>query len=75
MKVNIGTADRVTRAIIGVVIVGLGFHYRSWWGLVGILPLITAVVRFCPGYVPFDLSTCRCEAQKPPAAPDAPKQA
>jgi hypothetical protein len=69
MKVNIGTADRVIRVIVGVVIVGLGFHYRSWWGLVGLLPLLTAAVRRCPAYVPFGISTCRCEAEKPPAAP------
>ena len=74
MKVNIGTVDRVIRVIIGVVIVGLGICLRSWWGLVGLLPLLTAAVRICPAYVPFGFSTCPCEAEKPPAPAEAPKQ-
>jgi hypothetical protein len=74
MKVNIGTVDRVIRVIVGVVIVGLGIRCRSWWGLIGLLPLLTAAVRICPAYVPFGFNTCPCESEKPPAPPEAPKQ-
>ncbi len=74
MKANIGTVDRVIRVIAGLVIIGLGIYGRSWWGLIGLLPLLTAVVRFCPAYVPFGLSTCPCETEKP-APPDGPKAA
>ena len=70
MKANIGTVDRVIRVIVGLVIIALGVFGRSWWGLIGLLPLLTAVVRFCPAYVPFGLSTCPCETEKaaPPPA-------
>ena len=75
MKANIGTVDRVIRVIAGLVIIGLGVYGRSWWGLLGLLPLLTAAVRFCPAYVPFGLSTCPRETPKPPEAPGGPKPA
>ncbi|MDD2763292.1 MAG: DUF2892 domain-containing protein [Opitutaceae bacterium] len=75
MKANIGTADRVVRIIIGLAIIGVGICYRSWWGLIGLLPLLTAAVRFCPAYVPFGISTCKAEGEKPPVPPGGPKPA
>jgi hypothetical protein len=69
MKTNIGTIDRVIRIIVGVVILGAGYYYKSWWGLVGLLPLLTAVFRFCPGYVPFGFSTCPKNADQPAQPP------
>jgi len=58
MKTNIGSIDRVIRIIVGIGILGAGYYYKSWWGLVGIVPLLTAFVGFCPAYLPFGLSTC-----------------
>ena len=75
MTTNIGTVDRVVRVVVGLVIIGVGICFRSWWGLIGLLPLLTAVVRFCPVYVPFGISTCKTEAQKPPIPPGGPKPA
>jgi len=57
MKPNIGPLDRALRLIIGLVILGLGYVNGSWWGLVGLLPILTAVIRFCPAYCPFKLNT------------------
>ncbi|HVT72444.1 MAG TPA: DUF2892 domain-containing protein [Lacunisphaera sp.] len=58
MKANIGSIDRVTRIIVGLGLLGAGWYFKSWWGLIGFLPLLTAVIRFCPAYVPFGVSTC-----------------
>jgi hypothetical protein len=58
MKTNVGSIDRVIRVIAGFAILGAGYYFKSWWGLVGVGPLLTAVFRFCPAYVPFGLSTC-----------------
>lgn len=58
MKTNIGTADRVVRIIAGVAILAAGYFVGSWWGLIGLLPILTAVVRICPAYLPFGMSTC-----------------
>jgi hypothetical protein len=59
MKQNIGSTDRVFRVVLGLAIIAFGLIYQSWWGLVGIVPLITATVRVCPAYIPFGISTCK----------------
>jgi hypothetical protein len=60
-----GAADRAVRAILGVAILGLGLGRGAWWGWLGLIPLGTALVGWCPGYVPFGLSTCRTKTTKP----------
>jgi hypothetical protein len=71
MTTNIGTADRIIRIIIALGFFGAGLYFKSWWGLVGFGPLLTAIVRFCPAYLPFGLKTCREKSPgttPPPAA-------
>lgn len=58
MKPNVGGIDRILRIILGLGLLGAGFYFKSWWGLVGLLPILTAVVRFCPAYLPLGLNTC-----------------
>ena len=65
MKVNVGSIDRVIRIIAGVAILGAGYYFKSWWGLVGLGPILTGIIRFCPAYVPFGLSTCKTNAEPP----------
>ncbi len=57
MKCNVGATDRLVRIIAGLVILLLGLVYKNWWGLVGLIPLLTGIFRFCPLYVPFKIST------------------
>jgi hypothetical protein len=62
MTVNEGTLDRAIRVVIGVVLLSLVFvGPQTLWGLVGIAPLLTGIVGFCPGYKLFGLSTCPVE--------------
>jgi len=58
IKCNMGKVDRIVRIIIGLVILAIGIAFRSWWGVVGIFLLLTAVIRWCPAYLPFGISTC-----------------
>ena len=58
MKANVGSLDRALRLIAGLALLGAGYYFKSWWGLIGIIPLLTAVFRFCPAYVPLGLSSC-----------------
>lgn len=58
MKPNVGSIDRTLRFLLGLALLGAGYYFKSWWGLVGVVPLLTATFRFCPAYVPFGLSTC-----------------
>lgn len=57
MKTNIGTTDRTLRLIAGIAILAAGAYFKSWWGLVGLIPLATASIRFCPVYLPFGFSS------------------
>ena len=57
MKANIGKADRIIRFILGAVIIALGFYFQSWWGAVGIVPFLTALVNHCPSYNLIGVST------------------
>jgi hypothetical protein len=58
MKANVGGFDRVLRALVGLSLLGAGLYFKSWWGLVGLVPLSTAIFRFCPAYLPIGLNTC-----------------
>jgi uncharacterized membrane protein YccF (DUF307 family) len=66
MKTNLGTIDRVVRLVIGLFVLALGYYFQSWWGLIGLVPLLTAIFRFCPVYVPFGLNTCEAKKEAPP---------
>lgn len=57
MTCNMGKADRIIRGILGVAILGAGLYFRSWWGLIGIIPLGTSIIGWCPLYVPFKINT------------------
>lgn len=59
MKSNVGSADKVIRIILGLVIGAAGFYFKSWWGLVGIIPIVTSLINWCPIYLPFGISTCK----------------
>jgi hypothetical protein len=63
MSVNVGTADRIIRVIIGLALLAyaiqLGFPDTGWnWvGWIGIMPLLTAVLGNCPLYSVLGMST------------------
>lgn len=59
MHPNVGKTDRSIRIVLGVFILGLGFFFGTYWGLIGLIPLATAYLRWCPAYLPFRLSTTR----------------
>lgn len=61
LQPNVGRKDRLIRIVAGVVIVALGLFFKSWWGLIGLLPIATAVLRWCPAYAPLGISTCEAE--------------
>lgn len=58
MDKNMGNTDRIIRAVIGLVIITLGFVYQSWLGAIGLIPLITAGIGFCPLYKILGFKSC-----------------
>ncbi|WP_201564858.1 DUF2892 domain-containing protein [Psychrobacter sp. CMS30] len=59
MEINVGSTERLLRIIVGVVIIGLGLYFQSWWGVVGLIPLLTGLFRFCPLYKMLGMNTCK----------------
>jgi len=57
MKCNVGKTDRLLRIVSGLAIILAGVALQSWWGAVGLVPLLTGIVRWCPAYVPLGIST------------------
>ena len=52
IKQNVGKMDKMVRVIAGVVLVilGLSLEGMSWLGFVGLVPLVTAALGYCPAY-------------------------
>ena len=58
MQHNVGTIDRALRVIIGLGLISLVFiGPKTYWGWIGLLPLILAFVRFCSLYKIICIST------------------
>ncbi len=57
MEVNVGKTDKLMRFIVAIVIAIAGFYFKSWWGLVSIVPLLTALISFCPLYKILGITT------------------
>ncbi|MDP2366959.1 DUF2892 domain-containing protein [Rhodoferax sp.] len=59
MKLNVGGVDRIARIVIGLVLLGLAASGTvGWWGWLGIVPLATGAIGWCPPYAIFGFSTC-----------------
>ncbi|MCU7947174.1 MAG: DUF2892 domain-containing protein [Candidatus Thiodiazotropha sp. (ex Cardiolucina cf. quadrata)] len=62
MKHNVGGIDRTLRIIVGLVVIGWGVYAQNWWGAIGLIPLLTCVIGWCPAYLPFGLSSCKIDS-------------
>jgi len=59
MKANVGTLDRAARLVIGAGLITLtASGVVGAWGYVGVIPLITAAMGFCPLYALIGVSSC-----------------
>ncbi len=59
MEKNVGGVDRILRIIVGLGLISLVFvGPLTPWGWIGIIPLMSAIVGFCPAYRLIGLSTC-----------------
>ena len=60
MKQNIHNIERVIRIVAGLGIVSLVFvGPQSPWGWLGLVPLVTGAIGWCPPYALFGFSTCK----------------
>lgn len=59
MKKNVGGVDRITRVVAGFGILSLAFiGPQSPWAYLGLVPLLTGIVGWCPPYQIMGFSTC-----------------
>jgi Protein of unknown function (DUF2892) len=59
MKSNVGQKDATVRMVLGILIALAGFYFKSWWGLLAFVPLLTAYFNFCPLYKLLGINTCK----------------
>jgi hypothetical protein len=58
-KTNEGRIDRILRVIAGLALIALVFiGPQTNWGWVGLVPLITGLVGWCPAYTLLGIRTC-----------------
>jgi hypothetical protein len=70
MKTNEAGIDRGLRVVIGLVLLSLVFiGPQTAWGWIGLVPLLTGVIGFCPLYRLIGVDTCRLAGCSRPAAP------
>lgn len=63
MKSNVGGFDRILRLVVGIALVALAATGTvGVWGYLGIVPIATAALGWCPAYLPFGISTCKTRA-------------
>ena len=60
MVANVGCIDRAARIAAGLILIGLTLSGQiGMWGWIGIVPLVTGIVRFCPAYTVLGISSCK----------------
>ena len=60
MKSNVGGIDRVVRIVLGLVLLGLTLTGQiGAWGWIGIVPLATGALGWCPPYSLLGINTCK----------------
>ncbi len=59
MKCNVGQTERIIRILGGTLIIVIGIYFKSWWGIIGIAPIITGTIGWCPISEILGISTCK----------------
>jgi hypothetical protein len=59
MKLNVGGIDRILRIVVGIALVALtALDVIPVWGYIGVVPLLTGLIGWCPAYPLLGMSTC-----------------
>ena len=65
MGKNVGSIDRAARIVVGLILIALVFvGPQTPWGWIGVIPLLTAIIGWCPAYTVFGFRTCPAPEQK-----------
>jgi len=59
MKLNEGAIDRILRVVVGIAVLSLAFvGPKTPWAYLGVIPLLTGIIGFCPLYAILGVNTC-----------------
>ena len=61
MTKNVGGADKIIRIVVGLALIAWGFMAQNWLGAIGVVPLATALLGWCPAYLPLGIKTTKTE--------------
>lgn len=62
MTQNVGGLDRIARIIVGLALIGLTLAGMvGAWGWIGVVPLATGLIGWCPAYLPLGIKTCKAK--------------
>ena len=64
MKLNVGGIDRILRILVGLALVAWAIFGGPVWAWIGIVPLATGAIGFCPFYPMIGLNTCPMKDNK-----------
>lgn len=67
MQANVGRVDKVIRIIGGIALLAFAYYGQGtsrWLGLIGIVPILTAVTSFCPLYALLGVKTCEVSERR-----------
>lgn len=57
---NVGSIDKILRVVVGLALIAIVFvGPQTPWGWIGVIPLLTAAIGFCPLYKLIGVTTCR----------------
>jgi hypothetical protein len=67
MTANVGMIDRIVRILAGLALIAaalglFGPAYQSVWGWIGVIPLATGLLSWCPAYTILGIRTCKSAA-------------
>ncbi len=58
MKTNVGGADKILRIVAGIALLAWAVFGGPVWAWIGIVPLATGLLGWCPAYTLFGMNTC-----------------
>jgi hypothetical protein len=68
MEKNVGSTDKVIRIVVGLALLSLLFLVEGpnrWLGLIGLVPILTALVGWCPAWAVLGINTCKTKTGNP----------
>ncbi|MBL8413436.1 MAG: DUF2892 domain-containing protein [Propionivibrio sp.] len=59
MKANVGGIDKILRIAVGIVLIAMAYmNVVGVWGYIGVVPLLTGLIGWCPIYPMLGISSC-----------------